>query len=234
MERGEFEASWKSGGKAVSLRYRIQQGTDSIAVCDVKGAPDVEAKVVNWRLYPGGEKECGGRELDNQFGGATENGKPITFTINADRLVSGGWCHVNRNETVAKMMDDNKAYRKDLYLEIPESALALESFPAFMAEAKKEKIRVGLGNYRGGKTAEELKPFAYVSFNASDVYGRGKGSFLISLSSVRQLGINVLVKDYHDDEERHYLGSLAFHFGTKAGEKPFVEDEVNKRLGLVK
>ena len=46
MERGEFEATWKSGGRAVSLRYRIQQGTDSIAVCDVKGAPDVEAKVV--------------------------------------------------------------------------------------------------------------------------------------------------------------------------------------------
>ena len=78
MERGEFEASWKSGGKAVSLRYRIQQGTDSIAVCDVKGAPDVEAKVVNWRLYPGGSKEFatskqyGASGLGNQFDGATE------------------------------------------------------------------------------------------------------------------------------------------------------------------
>ena len=110
MERGEFEATWKSGGRAVSLRYRIQHGTDSIAVCDVKGAPDVEAKVVNWRLYPGGEKEFasskqyGASGLGNHFDGATENGKPITFTINADRLVPGGWCHVNRNETVAKMM----------------------------------------------------------------------------------------------------------------------------------
>ena len=110
MERGEFEASWKSGGREVSLRYRVQHGTDSIAVCDVKGAPDVEAKVVNWRLYPGGSKEFssskqyGASGLGNQFDGATENGKPITFTINADRLVPGGWCHVNRNETVAKMM----------------------------------------------------------------------------------------------------------------------------------
>ena len=110
MERGEFEASWKSGGRAVSLRYRIQQGTDSIAVCDVKGAPDVEAKVVNWRLYPGGSKEFasskqyGASGLGNHFDGAMENGKPITFTISADRLVPGGWCHVNRNETVAKMM----------------------------------------------------------------------------------------------------------------------------------
>ena len=43
MERGEFEATWKSGGRAVSLRYRIQQGTDSIAVCDEKGATHVEA-----------------------------------------------------------------------------------------------------------------------------------------------------------------------------------------------
>ena len=110
MERGEFEASWKSGGREVTVRYRVQHGTDSIAVCDVKGAPDVEAKVVNWRLYPGGEKEFysskqyGASGLGNQFDGATENGKPITFTINADRLVPGGWCHVNRNETVAKMM----------------------------------------------------------------------------------------------------------------------------------
>ncbi len=110
MERGEFEASWKSGGRDVTVRYRVQHGTDSIAVCDVKGAPDVEAKVVNWRLYPGGSKEFssskqyGASGLGNQFDGATENGKPITFTINADRLVPGGWCHVNRNETVAKMM----------------------------------------------------------------------------------------------------------------------------------
>ena len=110
MERGEFEASWKSGGREVTVRYRVQHGTDSIAVCDVKGAPDVEAKVVNWRLYPGGSKEFssskqyGASGLGNQFDGATENGKPITFTINADRLVPGGWCHVNRNETVAKMM----------------------------------------------------------------------------------------------------------------------------------
>ena len=110
MARGEFEASWKSGGRQVSLRYRIQQGTDSIAVCDVKGAPDVEAKVVNWRLYPGGAKdfatstEYGSNELGNQFDGLMENGKPFTLTISADRLVPDGWCHVNRNETVAKMM----------------------------------------------------------------------------------------------------------------------------------
>ena len=35
MERGELCASWKSRGKDVSLRYRIQHGTDSIAVCEV-------------------------------------------------------------------------------------------------------------------------------------------------------------------------------------------------------
>ena len=85
MERGELEATWKSGGRAVSLRYRIQHGTDSIAVCDVKGAPGVEAKVINWRLYPGGSKEFssskqyGASGLGNQFDGATENGKPITL-----------------------------------------------------------------------------------------------------------------------------------------------------------
>ncbi len=109
MAHGEFEASWKSGGKAVSLRYRIQQGTDSIAVCDVKGAPDVEAKVVNWRLYPGGSKVfgVGEYELGNRFceGGPYGNVlKDKKFVISADRLVPGGWCHVNRNETVVELM----------------------------------------------------------------------------------------------------------------------------------
>ena len=108
LARGEFEASWKSGGRAVSLRYRIQQGTDSIAVCDVRGAPEVEARVVNWRLYPGGAKEfgVGEYELGNRFceGKYQKNVSDMKFTVNADRLVPGGWCHVNRNATVAEMM----------------------------------------------------------------------------------------------------------------------------------
>ena len=109
MARGEFEATWKSGGRAVSLRYRIQHGTDSIAVCDVKGAPDVEAKVINWRLYPGGSKEfgVGEYELGNRFCEGGPFGKVLSkkkFTISADRLVPDGWCHVNRNETVADLM----------------------------------------------------------------------------------------------------------------------------------
>ena len=111
LARGEFEASWKSGGEAVSLRYRIQQGTDSIVVCDVKGAPAADAKVVNWRLYPGGAKAfgVGEYELGIRFYGGKfkENVAGQKFTIAADRLVPGGWCHVNRNETVAELM---KAY----------------------------------------------------------------------------------------------------------------------------
>ena len=106
LARGEFEAAWKSGGKTVALRYRIQHGTDSIAVCDVKGAPAVEAKIVNWRLYPGGKRDfgCSWKELGNQFDRIKVDGKPIKFTISADRLVPDGWCHVNENGTVAEMM----------------------------------------------------------------------------------------------------------------------------------
>ena len=108
MARGEFEASWKSGGKPVAVRYRIQHGTDSIAVCDVRGAPDVEAKVVNWRLYPGGSKEFGVGEygLGIRFceGRGGKELANMKFTISADRLVPGGWCHVNRNETVKELM----------------------------------------------------------------------------------------------------------------------------------
>ena len=107
LERGEFEAAWRSGGKPVSLRYRIQRGTDSIAVCDVRGAENAEAKTVNWRLYPEGLRKftCGWEGLGNQFNEIKgTDGKLLTFAISADRIVPGGWCHVNRNETVAEMM----------------------------------------------------------------------------------------------------------------------------------
>ena len=108
LARGEFEASWKSGGKPVVVRYRVQHGTDSIAVCEVEGAPKAEAKVVNWRLYPGGAKEfgVGEYELGIRFceGQFQKNVADMKFTISADRLVPGGWCHVNRNETVADLM----------------------------------------------------------------------------------------------------------------------------------
>ena len=106
LERGEFEATWKSGGRTVSLRYRVQHGDKPFAVCDVRGAPKAEAKVVNWRLYPGGEREfgCGWEELGNQCAGILVNGKPLRYIVSADRLVPGGWCHVNRNTTVAEMM----------------------------------------------------------------------------------------------------------------------------------
>ncbi len=102
MERGEFAASWKSRGKPVSVRYRVQQGTDSIVACDVCGAPKCEAKVVNWRLYPSGSEDFGGPRFDEGY--FSENVKGLKFSVSADRLVPGGWCHVNSNETVAKMM----------------------------------------------------------------------------------------------------------------------------------
>ena len=107
LEKGVFDATWKSGGREVSLSYRIQHGQNDFAVCDVEGAPEAEAKVVNWRLYPGGAKEfgCSWKELGNQFDRILVNGKPLTFTVSADQLVPGGWCHVNRNETVVRMME---------------------------------------------------------------------------------------------------------------------------------
>ena len=106
LAHGEFNASWRSGGREVSVHYRVQHGDEPFAVCDVKGAPKAEAKVVNWRLYPGGAKEfgCDWKELGNQCERILMDGKPLRFTVSADRLVPGGWCHVNRNATVAEMM----------------------------------------------------------------------------------------------------------------------------------
>ena len=113
LERGELEAKWKSGGAAVSMRYRVQHGTDSIVACVVDGAPEVEAKVVNWRLYSGGSKvmDCGENGFYNQFNRVLKDGKPYTFVRAADVLVPGGWCHVNRNETVSEMMRDYDYYQ---------------------------------------------------------------------------------------------------------------------------
>ena len=106
LAHGEFNASWRSGGREVSVHYRVQHGDEPFAVCDVKGTPKAEAKVVNWRLYPGGAKEfgCSWKELGNQCDRILVDGKPLRFTVSADRLVPGGWCHVNRNATVAEMM----------------------------------------------------------------------------------------------------------------------------------
>ena len=79
----------------------------------VDGAPEVEAKVVNWRLYPGGSKmvDCGENGFYNQFNRVLKDGKPYTFVRAADVLVPDGWCHVNRNETVAEMMRDYDYYQ---------------------------------------------------------------------------------------------------------------------------
>ena len=106
LAHGEFNASWRSGGREVSVHYRVQHGDKPFAVCDVKGTPKAEAKVVNWRLYPGGAKEfgCSWKELGNQCDRILVDGKPPRYTVSADRLVPGGWCHVNRNATVAEMM----------------------------------------------------------------------------------------------------------------------------------
>ena len=106
LAHGEFNASWRSGEREVSVHYRVQHGDEPFAVCDVKGTPKAEAKVVNWRLYPGGAKEfgCSWKELGNQCDRILVDGKPLRYTVSADRLVPGGWCHVNSNATVAEMM----------------------------------------------------------------------------------------------------------------------------------
>ena len=59
-------------------------------------------------------------ELGNQFRTKYPDGKPLTFTISADKLVPNGWCHVNRNETVDKMMELYDRYQGTGKLDKPE------------------------------------------------------------------------------------------------------------------
>jgi hypothetical protein len=108
MANGEFSASWKSKGKDISISLRIQQGTDSLAVCNIHGVSNPTAKVVNWRLYKGGSKKfgVGEFELNNRFaeGKYEKTFRKKKFIINADQLIPNGWYHLNRNETVKEMM----------------------------------------------------------------------------------------------------------------------------------
>lgn len=121
LKEGTLEATWKSNGKDISIHFRVQNTGEPFAICDVRGA-DAKANVVNWRLWPGGTREMtgAGDELGNQFAANLPDGKPLTFTINADRLVPGGWCHVNRNETVERMMALYDRYQGTGKLDKPE------------------------------------------------------------------------------------------------------------------
>ena len=120
----------------------------------------------------------------------------------------------------------NKASHRDLMLEVKEGDLQKEGVAEFLEAARKAKYRIGLGDYKGDLSVEELAPFDYVSFPAEEAYGRDKGAFLLALGSVREKGLNILVKGYNDDQERHYLGSLSFHYGTSRKEKMKKEEEV--------
>ena len=121
LASGTFEADWKSGGKPVSLHYRVQNGREPFVVCDVRGA-QARAKVVNWRLWPEGTREMSGDDngLGNQFPPKLPGGKLLTFAINSDQLVPGGWCHVNRRETVDKLMGLYDRYQATADLGKPE------------------------------------------------------------------------------------------------------------------
>lgn len=103
-KHGVLTARWTCGGKPVTISYRIQHGNAPLTVCHVEGAEKAQAKVVNWRLYPGGTKRFGVTELDNRFVEGSHAVAHISFVVNADRLLPDGWCHVNRNETVKEMM----------------------------------------------------------------------------------------------------------------------------------
>lgn len=112
LEHGEFSATWKSGGRPVSVSYRVQWGDAHLAVCAFDGAPEVVATNVNWRLFPGGVREFTAKELRRtvNFSYTEDAGFKQTFAVSADRLLAGyppvlsGWCHVNRNSTVDQLL----------------------------------------------------------------------------------------------------------------------------------
>ena len=111
LERGEFNAAWKSAGLPVTVHYRVQNGDERIAVCEVTGAPAAAAKNVNWRLYPGGflEKPAKNWDINFKYSAAKQSDDAFTLAVSADRpltdLPAGmfGWCHVNCNATADKL-----------------------------------------------------------------------------------------------------------------------------------
>jgi len=104
LEKGQFEATWKSGGKTVGVHYRLQQGVD-FAVCEVVGGKEPQAKMVNWHIYPKGFRTVSTAELDNRFTEWPSPAKEVTaFDIASDVVVSNGWCHLNSTKTVETLL----------------------------------------------------------------------------------------------------------------------------------
>lgn len=105
--------------------------------------------------------------------------------------------------------------RKRLIFEVNERDIHHAEFSNFALEAKKLGYRVALSGYKGDLSKDELKGYIYVAFDASNVYGAHKDAFLVSLASVRELGLNILVDGYASKQEKHYLASLSFHYGME-------------------
>ena len=111
LARGDFNATWKSGGKPVSVHYRVQWGDDHLAVCEIVGAPNASAKNVNWRFFPGGfmEKPAKDLEINFKYSSAKLASDVFTLAVSSDRALTGlpagmfGWCHVNDNRTADKL-----------------------------------------------------------------------------------------------------------------------------------
>lgn len=128
---------------------------------------------------------------------------------------------------VDELWAKERVEKKSLVFQVREDDLKDPNFKAFEAMCKEKGYPLGIGGYKADMESKDLEGFLFVNFSASEVYGAHKEQFLLGLSPVRYLGLNILVSDFQSKQERHYLSSLSFHYGLmKEQTKDKEEDEL--------
>ena len=127
---------------------------------------------------------------------------------------------------VDELFARDKLDRKCLIFQVEEEDAKEEAFHEFASQCKRLGYRLGLGSYKADLNVEQLKGYLYVNVPAPYAYGAKKEAYLAGLSSVRELGLNVIVSDVTSKEARHYLASLSFHYGVMKDAKRIPASEL--------
>lgn len=135
-------------------------------------------------------------------------------------------------QRVVEVFRKKKVTRKNLIIEVSELDYKQrkEQFVKFAEAAKRKGIALGLRGYNADLGEEELKPFSYVRFASSNVYGESRDRFVTGLSSARALGLSFLVDDVSSKEEAHYLGSLSLHYGRGINDEAIENEQIGELL----
>lgn len=101
-ETAVLRARWRSRGVGVSLVHRVDRFVPALVTELETSAPcrptcETEA----WHVYEGGLTNIPASLLPSWFGDARDaEGRPVSFARSSDVVLSNGWYHANRKETL--------------------------------------------------------------------------------------------------------------------------------------